>query len=852
MLDSVAIWPVGLRVLDVNGKPVSDARLKFYNAGTSTERVVYADAALTVQLGAVVYTDAGGYPVTGSGSTTKTDIYTGVGAYKVRITTAADVDIVAPLDNRSGALDTTAILAGAGTFNRTVLSRTSDFTVDATKSGAIYQCNPTSSTFTGTFPDALVAGDGFTFAIRHDGSLNQVKFASVSSQPIHLPGGVTTSGGVLTAYGHTMEFVCDGAGWTVNQETPALIGGTKGFITIASRLSSPPATPVSGARHIISGTPTGEWATRTVGDVAESNGQGGWTYYTPPTNCGWLAYIVTENMLTQFRDTAWKDLNNITAPNVSTLRRMVVSHTAASGTSGGNTSAGVEVVRPFNSVDENTITTANGASGDASLASYQLTLPASSYLIVYSANVFNVNATTSRLKSTTTAKEVASNNAFAAQVSGDSNIAIGMGILTLTAPEVFELRHKAAVTDANGLGRANGISGQAERHAVMTIIDLASLQGPQGVQGVQGSVGPAGGAGPTGAAAPVMFDITFDTTSTADSDPTPGKWKANNATPASVTTFYIDDLDRLGNSQVAEYATWDDSTSSGVKGKLYLTNLTTPANRWVYDVTAYMAATGYSKLTVVHRSGTAAFASVNMAAQFIPRGDKGADGAGTGDFVGPSASADGEIVLFSGTTGKLGKRSNTLSGIVKATAGVPSAAAASDLGAGLHTIYVPAAAMVSRTTNGAAAGTVETTTNKVMLSTLDFDTTTQEFAQFSIRMPKSWNEGTVTASFAWSHASTTTNFGVAWAIEGVAISDGDAGDAAFGTAQQVADTGGTTNTLYVTAATSAVTIAGTPAAEDWVVFQVKRVPADAADTMAIDARLHGVTLYFTTDALTDA
>ena len=172
--------------------------------------------------------------------------------------------------------------------------------------------------------------------------------------------------------------------------------------------------------------------------------------------------------------------------------------------------------------------------------------------------------------------------------------------------------------------------------------------------------------------------------------------------------------------------------------------------------------------------------------------------------------------------------------------------------AGKETIYIPAAALIARTTNGSASGTVETTTNKVMLKTLDFDTTTQEFAQFSVRMPKSWNEGTVTAVFAWSHAATTTNFGVVWALEAVAISDGDAGDAAFGTAQQIADTGGTTNALYVSAATSAITIAGTPAAEDWVVFQIKRVVADASDTMAIDARLHGITVNFTTDASTDA
>jgi len=171
---------------------------------------------------------------------------------------------------------------------------------------------------------------------------------------------------------------------------------------------------------------------------------------------------------------------------------------------------------------------------------------------------------------------------------------------------------------------------------------------------------------------------------------------------------------------------------------------------------------------------------------------------------------------------------------------------------GLNTIYVPAGAMLARTTNGAASGTVETATNRVMLRTLDFDPTTIEYAQFSVRMPKSWNEGTVTAAFTWKHAATTTNFGVVWGIQGVALSNDDAADTAFGTAQTVTDTGGTTNDIYISDATSAVTIGGTPAAQDWVCFQIYRDATAGGDTLAIDAGLLGVTLYYTTDAATDA
>jgi hypothetical protein len=170
---------------------------------------------------------------------------------------------------------------------------------------------------------------------------------------------------------------------------------------------------------------------------------------------------------------------------------------------------------------------------------------------------------------------------------------------------------------------------------------------------------------------------------------------------------------------------------------------------------------------------------------------------------------------------------------------------------GLQTVWVPATAMIARTTNGAAAGSAETTINKVMLKTLDFDASTQEYAQFTVRFPKNWNLGTVTVAAIWSHAATATNFGVVWEVAGLALSDGDAADAAFGTAQTCTDTGGTTDDIYTSPTSAAITISNIPAAGDLVVFQVGRKVGDASDTMAIDARLHGLVLFFTTNAADD-
>jgi hypothetical protein len=171
---------------------------------------------------------------------------------------------------------------------------------------------------------------------------------------------------------------------------------------------------------------------------------------------------------------------------------------------------------------------------------------------------------------------------------------------------------------------------------------------------------------------------------------------------------------------------------------------------------------------------------------------------------------------------------------------------------GKQTIFIPASAMIPRITNGPSLGSLETATNRVNVSTLDFDPTTQEFAQFQIAMPKSWDEGTVTYEVIWYHPATTVNFGVVWSLAGVALSDTNALDTAFGTAVQVTDTGGTTNALYDSPESGAVTIGNVPAENDYVIFQIARVPADGSDTMAVDARLLGIRLFYTTNAGNDA
>jgi hypothetical protein len=80
----------------------------------------------------------------------------------------------------------------------------------------------------------------------------------------------------------------------------------------------------------------------------------------------------------------------------------------------------------------------------------------------------------------------------------------------------------------------------------------------------------------------------------------------------------------------------------------------------------------------------------------------------------------------------------------------------------------------------------------------------------------------------------------------------DALDAAFGTAQTVTDGVTAANDLMISAATSAMTIAGSPAEGDTVVFQVYRDADNGSDTLAADAKLLSVVLSLTTNAVDDS
>ena len=155
-------------------------------------------------------------------------------------------------------------------------------------------------------------------------------------------------------------------------------------------------------------------------------------------------------------------------------------------------------------------------------------------------------------------------------------------------------------------------------------------------------------------------------------------------------------------------------------------------------------------------------------------------------------------------------------------------------------IYIDAAAQVPRTTNGAEPLTKEFATNDIMIDYLAFDSTTEEGVQFKMMIPDEWDLSTIKFKFFWDAAATASGT-VVWGVRAGALSDSDAIDAALGTEVTVTDTLLTVGDMHISPATAAVTVGGTPALADMIIFQVV---AKTSGTIAVDQFLMGVAIQY--------
>lgn len=216
-----------------------------------------------------------------------------------------------------------------------------------------------------------------------------------------------------------------------------------------------------------------------------------------------------------------------------------------------------------------------------------------------------------------------------------------------TDPSVFmEFAVVGAVVDGGGYRKVpvSPVSGAIPANAT-ALVATFSPSGRDGNAGADGSD-------------PGVL-LNFET-ATADSNPTGGGLRADNAALGAATKLFVSKTNRAGNGISTFLATFDDSSNPSVKGTIILTRPADGAQA-IFSVTGLTDAVGYVKVDIANNSGVAGFANNDpISLQFNRAGDQGTSGAGTGDVVGPAAAVNNRLAVFDGATGKLLKDSGAL------------------------------------------------------------------------------------------------------------------------------------------------------------------------------------------------
>lgn len=160
-------------------------------------------------------------------------------------------------------------------------------------------------------------------------------------------------------------------------------------------------------------------------------------------------------------------------------------------------------------------------------------------------------------------------------------------------------------------------------------------------------------------------------------------------------------------------------------------------------------------------------------------------------------------------------------------------------------IWIDAGAMVPRETDGAAPGTSESATNKVMNDYHEFAPDADQHVQFKMMMPDDWDRSDIKFKLYWVNGDAVgAGTNVAWAISANAVADGGTVDTPIGTPVQVVDTFQSTTMLHIAPASEPVTVEGAPAIGNLVYFQASRLGSEVSDTYGAPARLVGISIQY--------
>ena len=158
--------------------------------------------------------------------------------------------------------------------------------------------------------------------------------------------------------------------------------------------------------------------------------------------------------------------------------------------------------------------------------------------------------------------------------------------------------------------------------------------------------------------------------------------------------------------------------------------------------------------------------------------------------------------------------------------------------------------MYATATAGAAFTTIEVLAGGPDVRALAFDQTTPESAQFSIAFPNRWNRGAISCQIFWTTEDPNAN-NVYWNIHATALDVTESFNIAFPAVVEIIGANGVAANLLNRSAETALTVDNGPQDGGVVFFRIARDANNGGDTLASDALLLGVKVFYTSDQPTD-
>lgn len=170
---------------------------------------------------------------------------------------------------------------------------------------------------------------------------------------------------------------------------------------------------------------------------------------------------------------------------------------------------------------------------------------------------------------------------------------------------------------------------------------------------------------------------------------------------------------------------------------------------------------------------------------------------------------------------------------------------------GRQTLAIGAGDWVPDLASGPSVEIVRLGANGQSLLTLDFDPNVAEYAHYLWTPDKKWDRGSLSFEVLWT-GSAAGSGGVLWQLVGASFGDGEALDQAMTNYNVSADTYLGAWLDHKSPESNTFAVSGSPAVGDAVWLRLVRLPADPSDTLAQDAKLIGIRVFYMVTTGNDA